>query len=144
MMVVENAKQDHTGAHIKTRDTLSCSAPSHNHLTAPTPLSTRCSPLSALRLPSPPPPRRYVPALSGVPYSGSQRVQAAAAFANISLETPTKVAKKLFDDAKLPESPKSVTEEQLDDLTKLRRQYVGEVDLPESMSRRVSRIWSGF
>ena len=70
----------------------------------------------------------------------SRRVQAAAAFANITLETPTKVPKKLFDDAKLPESPKSVTEEQVDDLTRLRRQFVGEVDLPESMLRRVLRV----
>ncbi|KAJ3545328.1 hypothetical protein NMY22_g2486 [Coprinellus aureogranulatus] len=59
--------------------------------------------------------------------------KAAAAFANISLQSPTKVSKKLFDDAKLPESPKSVTEEEdVDELTRLRKQYVGEVNLPES------------
>ncbi|KAF5333254.1 hypothetical protein D9611_002183 [Ephemerocybe angulata] len=63
--------------------------------------------------------------------------KAAAALAAFSLESPSKPSKKaalqLIDDAKLPESPKSVTDvEEVDTISKLRKQYVGEVDLPES------------
>ena len=94
--------------------------------------------------PAPTPSKKVCPdaGVRGLP--SSRRVQAAAAFANITLESPTKVAKKLFDDAKLPESPKSVTDEQVDDLTRLRRQFVGEVDLPESRSRHVARVLGRF
>ncbi|EAU84682.1 ribonucleotide reductase small subunit [Coprinopsis cinerea okayama7 len=63
--------------------------------------------------------------------------KAAAALAAFSLESPTKPSKKvsqpIIDDERLPESPKSITEEEsVDELTLLRRKFVGEVDLPES------------
>ncbi|TFK28848.1 ribonucleotide reductase small subunit [Coprinopsis marcescibilis] len=60
--------------------------------------------------------------------------KAAAALAAFSIESPSKnVAKKLFDDERLPESPKSVTEEdRLDELAILRTKFVGDVELPES------------
>ncbi|KAF9058046.1 ribonucleotide reductase small subunit [Panaeolus papilionaceus] len=51
----------------------------------------------------------------------------AATLASIALETPVKA--HVIDDAKLPESPNSTTEEPT--LT-IERKYVGEVDLPES------------
>ncbi|PPQ63407.1 hypothetical protein CVT24_004917 [Panaeolus cyanescens] len=51
----------------------------------------------------------------------------AASLASIALETP---AKPIVDDAKLPQSPESDTEEST--TLNIRRQYVGEVDLPES------------
>lgn len=52
----------------------------------------------------------------------------------MSLTTPTKSSHKLkaplFDDERLPESPESVEEEEIR-LEAYRKQWVGEVDLPE-------------
>ncbi|KAH6915022.1 ribonucleotide reductase small subunit [Coprinopsis sp. MPI-PUGE-AT-0042] len=65
--------------------------------------------------------------------------KAASALAAFSLDSPTKpskkIAKLMIDDERLPESPKSVTEEApqpVDELALLRKKFVGEVDLPES------------
>ncbi|PPQ67823.1 hypothetical protein CVT26_007070 [Gymnopilus dilepis] len=58
--------------------------------------------------------------------------KAAAALAAFSLETPTKPSKKIIDDERLPESPKSLIDS-LDSIhNEFERKYVGEVDLPES------------
>jgi ribonucleoside-diphosphate reductase subunit M2 len=60
--------------------------------------------------------------------------QAAAAFAAFSLDSPLKPL-KLIDDAKLPESPLSLTHSpaaENDDPLSIPRKYVGDVDLPES------------
>ena len=63
-------------------------------------------------------------------------VQAAAALESFSLDSPLKKAVKVIDDERLPESPKSITEEEEthDRLSELRKKFVGDVDLPESMS----------
>ncbi|KIJ97595.1 hypothetical protein K443DRAFT_240300 [Laccaria amethystina LaAM-08-1] len=67
--------------------------------------------------------------------------KAAAALAAFSLDSPTKVSKKLFvkltDDERLPESPDTIgdDDEEVDEeaqLRELRKKFVGEVDLPES------------
>ncbi|KAF8192482.1 ribonucleotide reductase small subunit [Pholiota molesta] len=62
------------------------------------------------------------------------RRSAAAALAAFSLESPAKPTKKIIDDEKLPQSPESLTEgvDADDELPAIRRQFVGEVDLPES------------
>lgn len=62
-------------------------------------------------------------------------LQAAAALAAFTLESPTKPSKKeavvLIDDEKRSQSPESVTDA-TDTLPDFRRKFVGEVDLPES------------
>ncbi|RDB22796.1 Ribonucleoside-diphosphate reductase small chain [Hypsizygus marmoreus] len=63
--------------------------------------------------------------------------KAAAALAKFSIESPVKSAikQRLFDDERLPESPKSIGEELRtpeDELEELRRKFVGDIDLPES------------
>ncbi len=68
----------------------------------------------------------------------------AAALETMELKTPVKAAKVaskkdvaedpfVVDDRKLSVSPKSISEEQVDDFEELRKKYVGDVDLPESM-----------
>ncbi|KAF9534797.1 beta subunit of ribonucleotide reductase [Crepidotus variabilis] len=59
--------------------------------------------------------------------------KAAAAFASMALNTP-KPMKKLIDDERLPESPASLTEvaDSSPDPLDIPRQYVGNVELPES------------
>ena len=62
-------------------------------------------------------------------------LQAAAALAAFTFESPTKPSKKVIDDERLPESPASLTdvvEDTSDDILSIPRKYVGEVDLPES------------
>ncbi|KAK2459864.1 hypothetical protein APHAL10511_008117 [Amanita phalloides] len=57
--------------------------------------------------------------------------KAVVALENFSMDSPRK--QLLIDDECLPESPKSISEgEQSDRLNKLRKKFVGEVDLPES------------
>ena len=62
-------------------------------------------------------------------------LQAAAALAAFTLESPTKPSRKeavvLIDDEKRSPSPESVTDA-TDTLPDFRRKFVGEVDLPES------------
>ncbi|TFK43650.1 beta subunit of ribonucleotide reductase [Crucibulum laeve] len=67
--------------------------------------------------------------------------KAAAALAAFSMDSPTKPSKKaalkVIDDERLPQSPETVGDvdevhEAVDPLDALRRQFVGEVDLPES------------
>jgi len=62
-------------------------------------------------------------------------LQAAAALAAFTLESPSKPSKKevvvLIDDEKRSQSPESVTDA-TDTLPDFRRKFVGEVDLPES------------
>jgi hypothetical protein len=54
------------------------------------------------------------------------------------LDSPKKASKKdiitVIDDEPLPESPESLTENAENDILPIRRQFVGEVDLPESGS----------
>ncbi|KAF9482504.1 beta subunit of ribonucleotide reductase, partial [Pholiota conissans] len=54
----------------------------------------------------------------------------AASLSSFSFDTPAKPTKKLIDDQKLPQSPESQAAD--DELPACRRQFVGEVDLPES------------
>jgi len=58
----------------------------------------------------------------------------AAALQSFSLDSPLKKAVKIIDDERLPESPKSITEEEetRDRLSDLRKNFVGDVELPES------------
>ena len=63
-----------------------------------------------------------------------RRVQAAAALAAFSIDSPLKSVVKIIDDERLPESPQSITEGEHDRVGELREKFVGEVDLPESMS----------
>ncbi|KAF8351563.1 ribonucleotide reductase small subunit [Amanita rubescens] len=60
--------------------------------------------------------------------------KAAAALESFSLDSPLKKAVKVIDDERLPESPKSITEDEEthDRLSELRKKFVGDVDLPES------------
>jgi ribonucleoside-diphosphate reductase subunit M2 len=63
--------------------------------------------------------------------------QAAAAFQAISLESPTKPIQKpapAIDDARRSPSPLSETEKTEDQELGVRKRFVGDVDLPESMS----------
>src|SRR6266849_5271294 len=63
--------------------------------------------------------------------------QAAAALQAISLESPTKPIQKpapIIDDARRSASPLSETEKTEDQELDLRKRFVGDVDLPESMS----------
>ena len=76
-------------------------------------------------------------------------VQAAAALAAFTLESPTKPSKKeavaLIDDEKRSQSPESVddaTDTATDTLPDFRRKFVGEIDLPESSSLLVSTATS--
>lgn len=65
-------------------------------------------------------------------------LQAAAAFAAFTLDSPTKTSKKdiikVVDDEPLPQSPESLTGNVEDNILPIRRKFVGDVDLPESMS----------
>jgi len=84
-----------------------------------------------------PTPSKAVSRLSLIFSATSDSSQAAAALANIKLESPVK---KVIDDSKRSVSPESVVDER-EALAELRKKYVGEVDLPEStlcfQSRRV-------
>lgn len=63
--------------------------------------------------------------------------QAAAAFQAISLESPTKPVQKLapvIDDARRSPSPLSEAEKSEDQELDPRKRFVGDVDLPQSMS----------
>jgi hypothetical protein len=63
--------------------------------------------------------------------------QAAAALQAISLESPTKPTQKsahVIDDTRRSPSPLSETEKTEDQELDLRNRFVGDVDLPESMS----------
>lgn len=56
----------------------------------------------------------------------------------MELKTPTKTAKKaieplILDDKEKSLSPKSVTEDEEEEVEDYRRRFVGDVDLPESM-----------
>lgn len=65
-----------------------------------------------------------------------RHMQAAAALESFSIDSPLKSFVKVIDDERLPESPKSITEDEQvhDKLGELREKFVGEVDLPESTS----------
>ena len=74
--------------------------------------------------------------VSAVQYSQSAS-QAAAALQAISLESPTKPIQKpapVIDDARRSPSPLSETEKTEGQALDLRKRFVGDVDLPESMS----------
>jgi ribonucleoside-diphosphate reductase subunit M2 len=65
--------------------------------------------------------------------------QAAAALQAISLESPTKPIQKpapVIDDTRRSASPLSETEKTEDQELDLRKRFVGDVDLPESMSAK--------
>jgi len=82
-----------------------------------------------------PTPSKAVSLLTLPSVVASDPLQAAAALANIKLESPVK---KVIDDSKRSVSPDSVVDER-EVLAELRKKYVGEVDLPESTSCFSSR-----
>lgn len=55
--------------------------------------------------------------------------KAAAALAALTFDLP----KEVINDDRLSQSPASLTEEVEDDILPIRRKFVGDVDLPESM-----------
>ena len=62
-------------------------------------------------------------------------VKAAAALECFSIDSPLKKTVKIVDDERLPESPESLGDEEQthDKIGELRKKFVGEIDLPESM-----------
>ena len=82
------------------------------------------------------PSKKVRSSFGGPPFCLMRCVQAAAALESFSIDSPLKNFVKVIDDERLPESPKSITEDEQvhDKLGELREKFVGEVNLPESTS----------